>query len=136
MTTTPPGAASVREESSPCAGHGVHVGFIGLGDQGLPMAVAIAQAGLPLHVWARRPTSLEGLGTTPATVHATLSELAAACDILAFCVGTDEDVLGLLADGVLAGLRPGAVVVNHGTGTPRAAERIAEVCSGARVLAL
>lgn len=26
------------------------VGFIGLGDQGLPMATAIAQAGYPLHV--------------------------------------------------------------------------------------
>jgi hypothetical protein len=26
------------------------IGFIGLGDQGLPMAMAIAQAGYPLHV--------------------------------------------------------------------------------------
>ena len=32
------------------------VGFIGLGDQGLPMAAAIAQAGFELHVWARRVT--------------------------------------------------------------------------------
>jgi 3-hydroxyisobutyrate dehydrogenase-like beta-hydroxyacid dehydrogenase len=136
MTSTPPGTARVREESSPHARHGAHVGFIGLGDQGLPMAVAIAQAGFPLHVWARRPTSLEGLGTTPATVHATLPELAAACDIVAFCVSTDEDVLELLSDGVLAGLPPGAVVVNHGTGTPRGAERIAELCSRAGVPAL
>jgi 3-hydroxyisobutyrate dehydrogenase-like beta-hydroxyacid dehydrogenase len=29
------------------------VGFIGRGDQGLPMATAIAEAGYPLHVWAR-----------------------------------------------------------------------------------
>jgi len=36
------------------------VGFIGLGDQGLPMATAIAEAGFPLHAWARRPTSLDG----------------------------------------------------------------------------
>ena len=136
MTSTPPGTARVREESSPHARHGAHVGFIGLGDQGLPMAVAIAQAGFPLHVWARRPTSLEGLGTTPATVHATLPELAAACDIVAFCVSTDEDVLELLSDGVLAGLPPGAVVVNHGTGTPQGAERIAELCSRAGVPAL
>ena len=39
----------------------VAVGFIGLGDQGLPMAIAIAEAGFPLHAWARRPTSLEAL---------------------------------------------------------------------------
>jgi 3-hydroxyisobutyrate dehydrogenase-like beta-hydroxyacid dehydrogenase len=38
------------------------VGWIGLGDQGLPMAVAIAEAGYPLHVWARRPASLDAPG--------------------------------------------------------------------------
>ena len=31
------------------------VGFIGLGDQGLPMATAIAEAGYPLHVGGRSP---------------------------------------------------------------------------------
>ena len=31
------------------------VGFIGPGDQGLPMATAIAVAGYPLVVWARHP---------------------------------------------------------------------------------
>ncbi|MFB9991370.1 NAD(P)-binding domain-containing protein [Deinococcus oregonensis] len=31
------------------------VGFIGLGDQGCPMAQAITERGFPLHVWARRP---------------------------------------------------------------------------------
>lgn len=36
------------------------VSFIGLGDQGLPMAVAIAQAGYPLHVWARQPPGKPG----------------------------------------------------------------------------
>ncbi len=38
------------------------IGFIGLGDQGLPMAKAIAAAGFPLHVWARRRSSLDALG--------------------------------------------------------------------------
>ena len=107
------------------------VGFIGLGDQGLPMAVAIADAGIPLHVWARRPGSLEGLGATPATAHDSLADLAGACDVVALCVSGDEDVLGLLTGGLLDALRPGAVVVNHGTGTPGAAVRIAEMCSRA-----
>jgi hypothetical protein len=34
------------------------IGFIGLGDQGLPMATAIAVAGYPLHVWACHPGPL------------------------------------------------------------------------------
>ena len=33
------------------------VGFVGLGDQGGPMAVAIVEAGFLLHAWARRPQS-------------------------------------------------------------------------------
>lgn len=37
------------------------VGFVGLGDQGEPMAVAIAEADYPLHAWARRPGSLDVL---------------------------------------------------------------------------
>lgn len=50
------------------------VGFIGLGDQGLPMAIAIAEAGYPLHEWARHPrlvmagahaTSRAGPGSRP-----------------------------------------------------------------------
>ena len=35
------------------------IGFIGLGDQGLPLATAITEAGYPLHVWARHPGSLD-----------------------------------------------------------------------------
>ena len=37
-----------------------HVGFIGHGDQGAPMARAIAQKHV-LHVWARRPEAYEVL---------------------------------------------------------------------------
>jgi hypothetical protein len=54
------------------------VGFIGLGDQGLPMAVAIAEAGYPLHVWAGRPASLEALAGVPHARHENLQDLAAA----------------------------------------------------------
>lgn len=114
----------------------MEVGFIGLGDQGLPMAVAVADAGFGLHVWARRPESLERLRTVPATAHDSPEHLAAACDVVALCVRGDEDVLQLLADGLLAGLRPEAVVVNHGTGTPGGAVRISDACAKANVLAL
>ncbi|MGI8412143.1 MAG: NAD(P)-binding domain-containing protein [Solirubrobacteraceae bacterium] len=48
------------------------VGFIGLGDQGLAMATAIAEAGYELHVWARRPQSLQALRDTPHVAHNTV----------------------------------------------------------------
>ena len=102
------------------------IGFIGLGDQGLPMATAIAEAGYELHVWARRPQSLDGLGAAPHVPHDTLTGLGAACDQVALCVSTDTAVLGVAAE-LLPALRPGAVLVNHGTGTPRNAARLAEL---------
>jgi 3-hydroxyisobutyrate dehydrogenase-like beta-hydroxyacid dehydrogenase len=109
------------------------VGFIGLGDQGLPMAVAIAEAGYPLQVWARRPGSLKALAGVPHATHETIQDLAAASDIVALCVSTDEDVIALVTGGLLEGLRPGSVVVNHGTGTPGNAARLARICTAAGV---
>ena len=108
------------------------VGFIGLGDQGLPMARAIAEAGFPLHAWARRPTSLDGLRGVPHTGHDDIRDLAAACDIVGLCVSTDDDVLQLVEGGLL-GLRPGAVLVNHGTGLPATAVRLTEICAPAGI---
>jgi 3-hydroxyisobutyrate dehydrogenase-like beta-hydroxyacid dehydrogenase len=111
----------------------LNVGFIGLGDQGLPMAVAIAEGGFALHVWARRPTSLEGLGDVVHVAHASIEELAAASDIVALCVSTDEDVIALLEGGLLARLKQGSIVVNHGTGIPARAIEMARLCAAAGV---
>lgn len=114
----------------------LQVGFIGLGDQGGPMAAAIAEAsashaGLALHVWARRAASLAVLADLPHTLHADPASLAAACDIVALCLRDDDDIWQLLEQqGLLAALRPGAIVVNHGTGDPAGNARI-----GARLAA-
>ncbi|MFJ9908977.1 NAD(P)-dependent oxidoreductase [Streptomyces sp. NPDC101152] len=107
----------------------LRVGFIGLGDQGLPMATAIAEAGFDLHVWARRTSSLDGLAGVPHTAHVAVAELAGAVDIVALCVSTDDDVLHLTVEELLPSLRTGAVLVNHGTGTPANARRLAEACA-------
>lgn len=109
------------------------VGFIGLGDQGLPIATAIAEAGYPLHVWARRPGSLEALGDVTHVRHNDIEDLATVCDIVALCVSTDEDVTRLVTGGLLNRLRPRSVIVNHGTGTPRNAILLTEMCARAGV---
>ena len=112
------------------------VGFIGLGDQGLPMAIAIAQAGFELHVWARRPASMEPLDETKHTSHDTVGELAAVCDVVAVCVREDDDVQALINGELLANMRRGSVLVNHGTGTPQNAVRFADQCAAAGIDAL
>lgn len=104
------------------------VGFIGLGDQGAPIAQAIAAGGYPLHVWARRPESLRALDGYPYTAHATVAELAAASDIVGLCLSTDADNMQLAVEGgLLPNMRRGAVLVNHGTGLPQAAQSLADL---------
>jgi 3-hydroxyisobutyrate dehydrogenase-like beta-hydroxyacid dehydrogenase len=72
--------------------HTARVGFIGLGDQGAPMAQAIGGSGFALHVRARRPQSLETLAGIPHTVHDSAAGLAAAVDILELCLRDDRDI--------------------------------------------
>jgi 3-hydroxyisobutyrate dehydrogenase-like beta-hydroxyacid dehydrogenase len=101
------------------------VGFVGLGDQGGPMALAIVEAGFPLHAWARRPQSYDALGGAAFERHDDLASLARAVDVLALCLRDDQDIRDLIEQhGLLDALRPGATVVNHGTGDPKENERI------------
>lgn len=100
------------------------VGFIGLGDQGLPIAIAIMEAGFDLHVWARRQHSLKPLSDTPCVTHDSVASLASAVDTVILCVSTDDVVDQLLREDLLPNLRTGATVINHGTGSPGKARQL------------
>jgi 3-hydroxyisobutyrate dehydrogenase-like beta-hydroxyacid dehydrogenase len=101
------------------------VGFIGLGDQGAPMAQAIAGAGFELHAWARRPQSFDGLAGVAFVHQESPQSLAAIVDILALCLRDDRDIWDVLEQHKLTEtLRPGSIVVNHGTGDPAENEHI------------
>ncbi len=102
------------------------IGWIGLGDQGAPMARAIAEAGFDLHVWVRRAASLDALEGVPYVQHASVVELGDACDAVGLCLRIDSDIDDVLeAGGLWQHLRPGAVLVNHGTGLPNVARDLA-----------
>jgi 3-hydroxyisobutyrate dehydrogenase-like beta-hydroxyacid dehydrogenase len=95
------------------------VGWIGLGDQGAPIARAIAEAGFPLHVWARRPGAFAALDGIAFTTHDTVAQMAAASDVVGLCLSQDEDNRQIMLEGgLLAAMRPGSILVNHGTGLP------------------
>ena len=112
------------------------VGFIGLGDQGLPIATAIAQAGYVLHAWDQNPDAVDALGDVAHVRHDSITTLAGACDIVGLCVSTDDDVFDVVAHGLLGELRAGSIVINHGTGTPANALRLTEICARAGIDAL
>ncbi|WP_369223759.1 NAD(P)-dependent oxidoreductase [Streptomyces sp. R39] len=103
------------------------VGFIGLGDQGGPMAEAIGERGFELHVWARRPASLAAVEGVPHTVHGGVAELAASAGLIGLCLRDDADLWDVLdGQGLLAAVAPGTIIVNHGTGDPAEAVRLGD----------
>jgi 3-hydroxyisobutyrate dehydrogenase len=72
-----------------------------------------------LHVWARRPSSLDTLDGVPYIAHDTVVDLGAASEIVGLCLNEDKDNRQLMLDaGLLAAMRSGSVLVNHGTGLP------------------
>jgi 3-hydroxyisobutyrate dehydrogenase len=105
------------------------VGFIGLGNQGAPMARRIVEGGFPLAIWARRPETLEPFADTAATPVASPAEVGAASDIVGICVWSDSDVEDVLLreDGVLAGMKAGGIVAIHSTIHPDNCIRLAGV---------
>jgi len=99
--------------------HTAAVGFIGLGDQGAPIARAIAEAGFELHAWARKARSLDALDGVRYVAHESPAELGAVSDIVGLCLNVDDNVREIMTrGGLLAAMRPGSVLVNHGTGLP------------------
>jgi 3-hydroxyisobutyrate dehydrogenase len=100
--------------------HRVKIGFVGLGDQGEPIARRIAAAGHPLTVWARRAEQCEPLRAEGATVADTLAEVGANSDLVGVCVFGPHDVDSVLfaEGGIVSAMKPGGLVVVHSTISP------------------
>jgi len=74
------------------------VGWIGLGDQGTPMAQAIADNGYQLHVWARHPESLKALDGHAFIPHSSVAEMAAVSDVVGLCLREDSGNVQVVTD--------------------------------------
>jgi 3-hydroxyisobutyrate dehydrogenase-like beta-hydroxyacid dehydrogenase len=114
------------------------VGFIGLGSQGLGMALRIERAGYQLSVWARRAQTLEPFAGTKARIASSPRELGASSELVCLCVVSDADVEQVLVgeSGVLAGMAPGGLIAIHSTVHPELPGRIAQLARarGVRVV--
>lgn len=107
-------------------------GFIGLGNQGSPIARQWVDAGFPLTIWARRPESLEPFVNTAAEIANSPADLAQACNLIGICVVNDADVRQVLLEaGVLEAMRPGSIIAIHSTLLP---ETVIELDKKARSL--
>jgi len=103
------------------------IGFIGLGVMGQSMAGHLLAAGNRLQVHTRTRAKAGELLDRGAIWADSPAALARACDIVFTIVGFPQDVeaVYLGADGLLANLRPGAVLVDMTTSRPELAIRIA-----------
>lgn len=107
-------------------------GFIGLGNQGTPMAERMIAAGLRPWLWARRAEVLDRYADADAVRADSPAALGAACDVIGLCLydadATDHVLFG--PDGLMTSIRPGTVLAVHATIGPAAvttlAARVAE----------
>ncbi|NEP63218.1 MAG: NAD(P)-dependent oxidoreductase, partial [Symploca sp. SIO2G7] len=105
----------------------MNVAFIGLGTMGLPMALNLVDAGHQLVVYNRsrdRELSVTEAGAQRADSPAAA---AAGADITITCVSDTPDVEAVIlgTNGVIAGARPGSLVIDMSTINPTATRTIA-----------
>jgi 3-hydroxyisobutyrate dehydrogenase len=107
-------------------GQRMRVGFVGLGVMGFPMARHLANAGHDLAVFNRSPDkAVRFVQAHGGVACQSVAEVAYGRDILLMCVGNDDDVRGVVAEG-LAELAPGAVIVDHTTTSAKVARELSE----------
>ncbi|MBV8684926.1 MAG: NAD(P)-dependent oxidoreductase [Caulobacteraceae bacterium] len=101
------------------------VGFIGLGVMGGPMAGHLAAAGHEMTVFNRSPEKAKAWAKAhPGAAMESVREAAKGRELLALCVGNDDDVRGVVVD-ALEVLPPGAVIVDHTTTSAKVAREMA-----------
>lgn len=103
------------------------VAFLGLGVMGLPMAGHLALAGHDVTVYNRSPAKAQAWAAEfKGRAAATPREAAAGCDIVFCCVGNDDDLRAVVLgpDGALAGMKPGAIFVDHTTASADVAREL------------
>lgn len=107
------------------------VAFIGLGVMGAPMAGHLKEKGFSTTVYNRTHSKAEIWQTTyHGSIAATPREAAQEADIVFMSVGNDNDVRSICygEDGILAGLKPGAILIDHTTASATLAHELENAC--------
>ena len=104
------------------------VAFLGLGVMGYPMAGHLARAGHQVTVYNRSAAKAQAwMAECPGHASApTPREAASGKDIVFACVGNDYDLRSVVLgpDGAFAGMKPGAVFVDHTTASASVAREL------------
>lgn len=109
-----------------------NLGFLGLGIMGYPMARHLLEAGHKVALWSHSSEKAAKLAAEKGgTAVATPAEVAAQSECVFYCVGdskmSEELVLG--PNGLLAGAKPGLVIVDASTVAPALARKLHAACA-------
>ena len=110
------------------------IGFIGLGLMGAAMVGRLQDQGYALTVLANRSrANVDAAVARGAAEASSARDLAAASDIVMLCVDTSASVEARMRgdDGVIAGLKPGAIVIDFGTSLPGSTRALGEEVAAA-----
>ena len=97
------------------------IGFIGLGDIGLPMAMRLHECGHDLMVWNRTASRSRAFAERGVAVARTAAELAEACDIVCLCLINADAVEAVVfgPEGVAEAKSAPRLLIDHSTISPR-----------------
>ena len=107
-----------------------NVAFVGLGVMGYPMAGHLARAGHEVTVYNRTADKArQWVAEYGGRACPTPAEAAVEQAFIMLCVGNDQDLRDVVSgpQGVLSGVRSGAVIVDHTTASAEVARHIAQL---------
>ncbi|NDW07443.1 NAD(P)-dependent oxidoreductase [Jiella pacifica] len=109
------------------------VAFIGLGVMGYPMAGHLKEkGGHEVTVWNRTAEKAsKWAGQFGGAAASSPREAAEGCDFVFMCVGNDDDVRSVVYgdDGIFAGMKQGATLIDNTTASAELARELAEAAS-------
>lgn len=108
------------------------IAFLGMGVMGAPMARHLAKAGHEVVVYNRTASkALAWVALNGGQAAPTPAEAAVGADIVALCVGNDDDVREVVlgADGALAAMNASTLLIDHTTASAGLARELAGACA-------
>ncbi|MCG8382838.1 MAG: NAD(P)-dependent oxidoreductase [Gammaproteobacteria bacterium] len=112
------------------------VAFIGLGVMGSPMAGHLSAGEYPITVYNRTASKATAWTRAYKGEQAATPALAAKdADVVMVCVGNDDDLrsVTLGEEGVLAGMKAGALLVDHTTASADVARQLDKLCQAREI---
>lgn len=107
----------------------IKLGWIGVGNMGLPMALNLLKVGHELHVYNRSAEKTEPLTGKGAHLEETAEALAESADIIFVMLSDDEVVktVFLTDGGMLKANLKGKLIINMSTVAPKTSRQLAEL---------